>query len=172
MKIAIISDTHDNALHVEKFLAWANANQIEAIIHCGDIVRSDTIHLLLDNFKGLIKVVFGNAELDKEEMLKLPAKHFNLEIHSKEGEWVVDNWRLYFTHQSDQVNSLALSKKYDFIFYGHTHRPWISEKAGVWLINPGTLDGPLEHTSFAVWDSQTGKAELKVLDQIVEKAQD
>ena len=47
MKIAIISDTHDNVPNLEKFLAWAKENKIEQIIHCGDLCAPSILKNIL-----------------------------------------------------------------------------------------------------------------------------
>ncbi|MEK7653636.1 MAG: metallophosphoesterase family protein, partial [Patescibacteria group bacterium] len=62
MKIAIISDSHDNIPNIEKFLGWAKENKIEMIIHCGDIASGETVKYLSENFKGKIHLVYGNMD--------------------------------------------------------------------------------------------------------------
>lgn len=72
MKIAIISDTHDNLATVGKFLAYISKNPAETIIHCGDIAEGDTLKHLADNFNGKILAVLGN--MDYKESLEAAAK--------------------------------------------------------------------------------------------------
>jgi len=74
MKIAIISDTHDNLATLEKAVDWINKNGIEEIIHCGDICSPYTLQELSKKFSGVkprgghaplrgkIHLVFGNVD--------------------------------------------------------------------------------------------------------------
>ncbi|MCF8024533.1 MAG: metallophosphoesterase family protein, partial [Desulfobacteraceae bacterium] len=38
MKIAVLSDTHDNIRNVRKALELIAGQHVEAIIHCGDVI--------------------------------------------------------------------------------------------------------------------------------------
>ena len=63
------------------------------------------------------------------------------------------------------AKQLAASKKFDLVFCGHTHKPW-EEKIGVCsLINPGNLSNLIHKASFAVFDLESDKLELKILEQ-------
>ena len=52
------------------------------------------------------------------------------------------------------------------MFYGHTHKPWFVGKNDIIIANPGTLGGVFYKASFAVLDTDTGKLELKILENI------
>jgi predicted phosphodiesterase len=52
------------------------------------------------------------------------------------------------------------------VFYGHTHEPWIEERRGVKVINPGTLGGVFANATFAVWDTEKKDIKLMILDLI------
>jgi len=166
MKIAIISDTHDNAPNLEKALKWMNENNIEKIIHCGDLrAPSLLIDVLAPNFKRKIHMVFGNVE-DRELTPKLAAELKNVKHYGDIGEIEIAEKKIAFTHFPWKAKELARSGKYDFVFYGHTHKPW-SEKIGkTELLNPGTLAGLFQKATFAVWDTETGEFELKILEKI------
>ena len=44
MKFAIVSDTHDNIANFNKVITWLNNENIEVMLHCGDICNQTTIH--------------------------------------------------------------------------------------------------------------------------------
>ncbi|MBU2260252.1 metallophosphoesterase family protein [Patescibacteria group bacterium] len=54
----------------------------------------------------------------------------------------------------------------DYIFYGHTHKPWIKERNGIKVVNPGTLIDNFGQSTFAFWDTDRGVLELKLLEKI------
>ena len=61
---------------------------------------------------------------------------------------------------------LAESGKYDFVFYGHNHKPWIEEIGETFLANPGTLAGLFNKATFAILDTENKKLELKILERV------
>ncbi|MFA4872061.1 MAG: metallophosphoesterase family protein [Patescibacteria group bacterium] len=164
MKLAIISDSHDNIPNIEKFLDWANNNEIEMIIHCGDIAAPAVVKkVLAEKFKGPIHLVFGNVA-DRELLPKVCEELENITLHGDEGEIEVNGLKIAFCHFPDQAKKLAESGKYNLVFYGHTHKPWEEVINGCRVINPGTLAGMFYKATFAVYDTASGKLELKLLE--------
>ena len=49
MKIAIISDVHDNIPNLKKILNYCIENKIEKIICCGDLASLETLDFINDN---------------------------------------------------------------------------------------------------------------------------
>lgn len=164
MKIAIISDTHDNVPNLEKALQWMKANGIEQIIHCGDLCApSILIKVLAPQFSGPIHMVFGNVE-DRELLAKVAAGFPQVKHYGDVGEIKLDGKKIAFVHFPDKAKVLAGSGKYDLVFYGHNHTPWEEKVAQTRLINPGTLAGLFAKATFAVYDTITDKLELKILE--------
>jgi len=141
MKIAIISDSHDNVPNLEKALDWINSQGISLIIHCGDLSAPSMLaKVLAPNFKGKIHLVHGNV--GDPELLEEVAKKFeNVHLHGKIGELVLpselgtvpirgqspgekEGVKIAFTHFPAKAKELAKTGKYDLVFYGHTHKPW------------------------------------------------
>jgi len=164
MKIAIISDTHDNIPNVEKFLSWANDNKIETIIHCGDLAAPSMLKEEFGpKFSGQFHFVHGNVA-DRELNEKVTQQFKQITLHGDEGELVIDNIKIAFCHRPETAKNLAESDKYDLVFYGHTHKPWIEKINHCQLVNPGTLGGMFQKATFAVFDTETKNLELKVLE--------
>jgi len=164
MKIAIISDTHDNVPNLEKALAWMKENNIEQLIHCGDLCApSILIKTLAPNFSGAIHMVFGNVE--DRELTFAKAKDFsNVKHYGDLGETEIGGKRIAFIHYPEKAKELAESGKYDLVFYGHNHKPWEETVGNCRLVNPGTLAGLFNKATFAVYDIATDKLELKILE--------
>jgi len=166
MKIAIISDTHDNIPNLEKALTWMNKNEIEELIHCGDLCAPSILkNTLAPNFSGRIHMVFGNVE-DRETTTKI-SKNFDQVTHYGDiGEIEIDDLKIAFIHYPDKGKELVKFGKYDLVFYGHNHKPWEETIGKTKLINPGTLAGLFNKATFAVFDTKTKNLELKLLEQI------
>ncbi len=160
MKIAIISDTHDNLANLENFLLIAKREKIEGIIHCGDVTTPETLDWLVGKFKGEIKVVCGNADIRREEFFALAENYKNLEVFPEIGRWEVGGLKLAFVHQTKPELDCG---HYNFVFHGHTHKPWIGQIEETLVANPGTLGGVFTPPTFTILDTETGKLELRRL---------
>lgn len=167
MKIAIISDSHDNVYNIEKFLSWTEKNGIEMIIHCGDLTAAS----ILENefgpkFKGPFHFVHGNVA-DREENENVAKRFPQMTCHGDEGNLNIDGQRIGFCHFPDQANMMAESDDYDIVFYGHDHRPWMKTLTnGCQLIDPGTLAGLFNKATFTYYDTELNNLELKIVENI------
>ena len=167
MKLAIISDTHDNLLNLEKALEWIKKQGIEIIIHCGDVCSPATLKQILKQFTGKFFLVFGNVDGDRFRMAKFAYENFpNLKIFPELGEIEIDNKKIGFCHFPKFSKGLAQSGEYDLVFYGHTHKPWEEKIGECRLVNPGNLSGFPYKATFAVYDTETDKLELKILEKL------
>jgi uncharacterized protein len=166
MQIAIISDVHDNLTNLEKFLSWSEKNKIDQIICCGDLCSLDTLNFLASGFEKPIHAVFGNACYHQEIEESETQKFSQVQHYGEIGEFEIDQKKVAVTHRPPPARKLAESGQYDFVFYGHNHRPWLEQVGSTILANPGTLAGMFYKASFAIWDTSTGKLELKLLENI------
>ncbi len=166
MKLAIISDTHDNVPNLEKALDWINKNNIEQIIHCGDLCApSILVNVLAPKFSGPVHMVFGNVE--DREVLSEKVKEFDHVTHYGDvGELAIGGKKTAFVHYPEQAKKIAGSGKYDIVFYGHTHAPWEEVMGGTRVVNPGTLAGLFNKATFAVYDTDTDTLSLKILERL------
>ena len=62
MKIAIISDVHNNEVNLKKVLDFCVREDIKIIICCGDLASMETLDFLNDTFHGEIFFCFGNMD--------------------------------------------------------------------------------------------------------------
>lgn len=163
MKIAIISDTHDNLINLEKALSHMHKNGVTAIVHCGDACCLPTLNFLEKHFNGKIYFSLGNCD---EGYNIAGAKLKNIRIFQNFGELDLEGIKIAFAHFPATAKTLFNSGNYDFVFHGHTHMPWISETKENFLANPGNLAGINYAATFAVLDTITKKLELKILDKL------
>jgi len=162
MKIAIISDIHDNLPNLKRCLSFIKKERIKVLLICGDVGNDEeTLKLITDEFSGKIFSVAGNADTGKKEL-------------SSFKELAIGGLKIAITHYPDAAKKLAhstgsgraLNQKYDFVFYGHTHKPWLESVGGCFLANPGNLAGLFYKASFAILDVKTKKLTLKILEKL------
>lgn len=169
MLIAIISDTHGNSATFAKFAAWAKQNNIQEIIHCGDIGWADfakEMSLALPQIK--LHLVIGNMDTDGDSIGNLAKNKelANLIFYGQTGQVEIGGKKIAFTHFPEKAKELAQTNHFNLVFYGHTHKPWEEKINGCRLINPGNLSGEIFRSSFAVYDTATDLLQLKITDTL------
>ena len=185
MKIAIISDVHDNLVNLNKCLAWGDKEKIKNLICCGDITNSETLETLSSKFKNKIYLVRGNLEIyDEEEVCPMKLlrtdrvgfhgvnQYKNIKYLGRFGRFELDNKIIGVCHEPAFINKVLEAGECDIIFYGHTHRPWIERSLAPYrelsslIVNPGTLGGVFQKATFAVYDTDKKEPELKILESL------
>jgi len=136
-KIGVISDSHDNMEAIKRAVEFFNENDVELVIHAGDIVSPFTA----DGFKKLncdMLLIYGNNDGDK---LYLKERFSNIgEFHSDPYSFELYGKKIVVTHIPSIVD--ALTTKYDIVIYGHTHRKDLRKEKAL-ILNPGENCGYL-----------------------------
>lgn len=174
-KIAIISDIHNNEVNLKKVLDYCARENIKTIICCGDLASKETLDFLNDNFLpqgstlGRFKVepwepaihfTFGNADWSWEEEYKSIKKYKKTLIYKDFGETEAEGKKIAFVHYPKKAKELCQGGKYNFVFHGHTHKPWEENIGECKMLNPGNVAGEIYPPTFAVWNTENNKFEL------------
>jgi putative phosphoesterase len=160
MKIAIISDVHNNTVNLEKVLVYCREKEVEMVICCGDLASAETLDFLNDNFSGVIHYTFGNMDNGQLRDFKFTDTYKNTILYKNFGETNVSGRRIAFVHFPEDAEELAKTGKYNFVFYGHTHKPWEKTIGNCKMLNPGNVAGEIFPPTFAVWETEGDKFEL------------
>jgi hypothetical protein len=164
MKIVIISDIHDNLVNLDKCLEWCGKNKISKLLCLGDVTNAETLGRLAESFNGPIYLVRGNMEIYEESEAK---KYNNINYLGRYGLAQFEEIKAGLCHEPKFVKEvMALDPMLYYVFYGHTHKPWLEKDKGVTIINPGTLGGVFQKATFAVWNlpepGQAGEEDEKI----------
>jgi len=160
MKIAIISDIHDNLPNLDKVLEYIRQNNISKLICCGDFGSQETLAYLADNFIGQIWTVLGNMDKGHVEYSEVKDKFDNIMLFETMGKFSVDNKEVLIVHEPRNYVSYLRNDDFQYVFYGHTHRPWQEIIDGKMVLCPGNVANQLYAPTFAVWDTSDNKFEL------------
>jgi len=160
MKIAIISDVHDNLINLQKALNIIKKEQIDTVFVLGDLGNIDSLNFLKKNFTKKIYFVIGNADIDLDEV-----EIENVKIFKKIGLIQIENINFLIIHNIGQLQKKDIQEKTDCVFYGHTHKPWISDSKIkndkiIKLINPGNIAGIHYDPTLATYDTSNKKLNL------------
>ncbi|MBU1046552.1 metallophosphoesterase [Patescibacteria group bacterium] len=163
MKIAIISDVHDNAhnlvLVLEKI---SNYKNIEKILFLGDFVGA-AISGILCASPIPVFAIWGNNDGDKCLITKFAlAEISNMEIGFETYDILeIDNRKIFLTHFPLIAKSMAKSGDYDAVFYGHNHLKHKERINDCLVVNPGEIGAYKTGLStFAIYDTETNDAEI------------
>jgi len=163
MRLVIVSDIHDNIPNLKKCLDWCQNNNIKKIICCGDVCNATTLKYFSTSFKGEIFLVLGNGDIyEKKDYQSLK----NINYYGAFGQKKFSKLNIAFNHYEKGLKKIISTEKkqFDFIFYGHSHKPWLEKWGQAIVANPGNLAGIFFNATFAVLDTETKNLELKILD--------
>lgn len=165
MLIAVISDIHDNIANLDLALKTINMREAKVVLCLGDMTNSDTLAHLAANFSGQIHIIKGNCDLWHDEEADL---YPNIHYLGRCGTVELDGTGYGLCHEPRFIKGLKENNEekenhLSVVFYGHTHKPWESVDYGVRTINPGNIAGVIYPSTFAVYDTDKGKAELIML---------
>ncbi len=162
MKIAIISDIHDQIDHLTWALAHINEYQtIEHIFVLGDYCSPFIVEKLC-TLKTPIHAIWGNNDGDKQTILRIASTHPSCTFAPREFATVeIDEKKYFLSHYEELAEHAAKSCDFDAVFHGHTH-VIRNEKIGITpIINPGKLAlYPNCIYSFAIFDTADDTTEI------------
>jgi putative phosphoesterase len=157
MKIAIVSDIHDNIWKLETLLAGLEA---DALLFCGDFCAPFTLAQIGEGFDGPIHAVFGNNDGDQLLLARIASKHPQVSLHGDFAELAFDGRRVALTHYPQIGKALAEGGTYDLVCHGHSHERIVESVGDTLRVNPGEVMGRFGLSTYAIYDTQTGRAEL------------
>lgn len=132
MRILIVSDTHGKHRNLDR--ALEAAGKIDMFIHLGDVEGGeDYIDAVVDCEK---HIVAGNndffSDLPREEEFYIGSKK----------AFITHGHNYYVSMTKEQIREEGKARQADIVMFGHTHQPYLEEKDGITVINPGSLSYP------------------------------
>jgi len=162
MKIAILSDIHDNIWRLERLLTGLQADRL---LFCGDFCAPFTLAQMAEGFAGPIHVVWGNNDGDRLFLAQVAARFPHVTLHGDFAELELDGRRVAVTHYPEIGRALAHSGIYDLVCHGHSHRPAVVRVGQTVQVNPGEVMGRLGRSTYALYDTTTGQAQIVEVPQ-------
>ena len=155
MRIALLSDIHDNIWRLEEVLP--RLKEAQALVFCGDFCAPFTLKMLAEGFQGPVHVVFGNNDGDKLLLCRVAAQAGNVTLHGEFAELELGRRRIAATHYPEIARGLAASGHYDLVAFGHTHEYLCEQVGQAVLLNPGEVMGRFGLSTWAIYDTETGQ---------------
>lgn len=157
MKLGICSDTHDDLELARAAVDLFEAEGVETVIHCGDVVAPFAATVFDADFD--FHAVRGNN--DGEWNLGSVVESFGT-YHGEAAELTFEGVRTAVYHGTSEtlVDALVDCGAYDYVFRGHTHERVEEERGGTVHVNPGGLPIPGADDAYHVATLDTEADEL------------
>jgi putative phosphoesterase len=139
MRIAILSDIHDNVWKLAAALAAVGG--ADALLCCGDLCSPFIMHQLGRGFAGPIHIVFGNNDGDLFRLTASARRYDHIRLHGELFRGEFGGQRFAMNHYDGIARSLAAAGEFDVVCYGHNHVLDIARIGGTVAINPGAIMG-------------------------------
>ena len=166
MQIALISDTHNNIITLEKAVKEINYRGVRHLIHCGDVTSSHTLRPCQDLH---IFLAYGNGDINQRAILE---ELRSLNPESSAGltqDFSLGGQRFFVAHgdTSRLIQTALSSGAYDWVLQGHTHRFKDELYGQTKWVNPDALGGkPADGESFPVLDTVAKSVERIMLKEL------
>ena len=143
MLVGVVSDTHNNIKSVKAIIDIFNKEEVDYVIHTGDISKASTLQMF-SNLNCKFLGVFGNN--DRNEIgLEEVCEEFNFNFQEPPFLVNIFNKKIVIFHEPDSIEKyLEENKDIDIVLFGHTHRYEKRIKDNVVLFNPGESAGFFE----------------------------
>ncbi len=155
MKIAILSDSHDNIRGLEKALVEANRQSCEVLLHCGDLVAPFILAQMAEAFDGPIHVVEGNNDGDGRLQQHVAAGFPQITLHGPYAELELGGRRAALIHYPEPAKRIAQCGIFDLVCYGHDHLQHWERIGDCLLVNPGEIMGRYGSPSWGMYDCES-----------------
>ena len=169
MKIAIISDIHDNAYNLVSFYRDIKEKDIEYILCLWDLMNN-WIAKILAYSKIPVHMVWWNNDWDLVAITKTSFSEWStLTVSATVFDNIVIDWKkIFMTHYPSLAKSIAKSWDYDVVLYGHDHN---YNNINIWeclIVNPWELaTHKTWKATYAIYDTVNNKAEIIDLEDIL-----
>jgi putative phosphoesterase len=168
MKIAILGDSHDHYENLQKAVAAADNHGCELMLHSGDLGAPKNSIVILEQFKGDVKMILGNNDHEIVGLMRNTYSDNNFElIKTARGgdsyEDTVDGVRIFMHHYPRIAELAAASGKFDVCIFGHTHKSHEEMVGDTLLLNPAAIVATEEPPAMVVYDTGTRTHERIVL---------
>lgn len=152
MKLALLSDSHNNWNGLSTALEKAGEFGCEAAFFSGDLVRPEGVDTLA-SFSGPVHMILGNNEFQIEEIWAKAEETDNVIFHGEVCDIERKDLRIFMHHYPQPAEEKAKTDKYDICLHGHTHEFRSETVADTLLVNPGAITRMGNKPGWAIFDS-------------------
>ena len=121
MLVGVVSDTHNNIRNIEEIIRIFNEEDVDVVIHTGDISKPKTLRLF-SRLNCSMLGVFGNNDRHEEGFEEV-CKEFDFDLKDPPYSLMLGDKRIAIFHEPDLISEfLKINENVDLVLHGHTHR--------------------------------------------------
>jgi len=154
MKIALLSDSHDNWNALKSAVTKANQKRYDVMLFAGDLTRPKGVEILAE-FAGPVHQIVGNMGQSIDGIWAEAKDTDNVIFHGEVCDIERKGVRMYMQHRPETVDTEAQTDTYDLCVHGHLHEFRHERIGGTHLINPGALTRRSHPPEWAVFNTKT-----------------
>jgi hypothetical protein len=169
MKIAVISDIHENFHNLIVALEEIKKRKVKQIIFLGDFINNGIAKVLAESVVPVF-AIWGNNDGDKPAITKTAlSNRSNLTVSDSVYDFLeFDGRKIFITHSADLAKPMARSGIYDAVFYGHNHIKHEDKIGSCLIANPGEISAhKTGSATFAVYDTKKNNVEFVTLKKSI-----
>jgi len=170
MRICIVSDSHDRSDPLARAVREGAAEGATAVIHCGDIIGTQTLRAAMS--VGLpLHVIHGNNLGDPISLNRWARESGGLlQYHGADARLDLGGRRVFVVHYPEYGYAMACTGDWDVVCCGHSHVAGIQQVANVkngmtWLVNPGTVAGLAAPATWMLGDLAAMRFDLRSVER-------
>lgn len=160
MRIAVLSDVHDNIWALQEALRLAAG--ADALLGLGDYCAPFTVAAIGDGFAGPVHLVWGNNDGDRVAIARVASQYPQMTVHGDWAKLELGGQAVAMVHSPDLGRALGEGGRFDLVCHGHDHRRNSITLGRTLLLNPGEVMGRFGAHSIAIYDAKAHTAEIVV----------
>lgn len=169
MRIAILSDTHDQFANLQAAVLYCNAYNVQLLIHCGDLISPFMLDRLA-SFGGAVHLIYGNNMGDQHLISSWCGTRYpSITHHGILGAVEAGGLKIAFHHYPEVARGLASLGNFDVVCCGHNHRYNVDKMGQTLFINPGEMLGKDCCPCFAILDTASLEVEKVEVGQQIQE---
>jgi putative phosphoesterase len=169
MKVAVISDIHENFHNLILALESIEQKQVDMIICLGDMMNAGVAKILAIQ-KVPVYLIWGNNDGEVVDTMRASYREgSNLKVGLSTYDFLeLGDKKIFITHYDNLAVPMATSGLYDAVFYGHDHLQKLEKINNCFVVNPGEICAQKTGvSSYAIYDTNAHKIDVIELEQII-----
>ncbi len=143
MLVGVVSDTHNNINNVKNIIDIFNNENVDIVIHTGDISKAETLRMFT-GLKCKLVGVFGNNDRSEEGLKEISLLN-NFNFQEPPLRLDLADKKIAIFHEPELIDSyIEEFQDVDLILHGHTHRYRQDIIDNTLYFNPGECAGLLK----------------------------
>ncbi len=158
MQIGVVSDTHNNLKNIDIIISLFNKENIDLVIHTGDVTNANSLEKF-SRLKCKLIGVYGNNDRNEKGLEEVAFK-YNFLFQEPPNSINLCNRNIAIFHEPDIIDDFLLNNDdIDIVIHGHTHRYRHEVENNTLFFNPGESAGMLAgNNAIGIVDLNTLKA--------------